>query len=126
MEEFKISRRRRPRKRRLKTEFALFQSPSRLLQLIYFVKCKRTLLKPKNHVQVQKEEKKNSRHLFTSSKKLDIRLFPVVAMQWRQRNVLKKRDARAEDRAELLFFLFNRWLLWRSSCRRRRIIFQSL
>ena len=35
---FKIPRRRRPRKRRLKSEFAFFQSPSRILQLIYFVK----------------------------------------------------------------------------------------
>ena len=44
--EFKIPRRRRPRKRRLKSEFAFFQSLSRLLQLIYFVKCKRTLFEP--------------------------------------------------------------------------------
>ena len=33
-------------KRRLKSEFAFFQSLSRLLQLIYFVKSKRTLFQP--------------------------------------------------------------------------------
>ena len=57
--EFKIPRRRRPRKRRLKNEFAFFQSLSRLLHFIYFVKCKRTLFEPpipKNHIQVQKEK----------------------------------------------------------------------
>ena len=41
--EFKIPRRRRPRKRRLKSEFAFFQS---LLQLVYFFKYKRTLIEP--------------------------------------------------------------------------------
>ena len=57
--EFKIPRRGRPRKRRLKSEFAFFQSLPRLLHFIYFVKCKRTLFEPlipKNHVQVQKEK----------------------------------------------------------------------
>ena len=56
--EFKIPRPRRPRKRRLKSEFAFFQSLYRLLQLIYFVKSKRTLLSriPKNYIQVQKEK----------------------------------------------------------------------
>ena len=46
--EFKIPRRPRPppRKRRLKSEFVFFQSLSRLFQLGYFVKCKRTLLEP--------------------------------------------------------------------------------
>ena len=43
---FKIPRRRRPRKRHLKLEFVFFQSLSRLMQLIYFVKCKRTLFEP--------------------------------------------------------------------------------
>ena len=50
--EFKIPRRRRPRKRRLKGEFAFFQSLSRLLQLIYIVKCERTLF-----LRVQKESR---------------------------------------------------------------------
>ena len=39
------SGRRRQRKRRLKSEFAFFQSWLPLLQVTYFVKCKRTLLK---------------------------------------------------------------------------------
>ena len=40
--EFKMPR--QPRKRRMEIEFTFFQSLSRLLQLAYFVKCKRTLL----------------------------------------------------------------------------------
>ena len=44
--EFFISRRRQPRKRRLKSEFAFFQFLSQLLQIIYFVKCKRTPFEP--------------------------------------------------------------------------------
>ena len=43
MREFKIPRRRRPRKCRLKSEFAFFQSLLRLFQFAYFVKCKRTI-----------------------------------------------------------------------------------
>ena len=57
--EFKIPLRGRTRKRGLKSEFAFFQSLSRLLHFIYFVKCKRTLFEPlipKNHIQVQKEK----------------------------------------------------------------------
>ena len=89
--EFKIPRRRQLRKRRLKSEFAIFQPLSRLLKLVYFVKCKRTLFLsriPKNHIQVQKE-RKFSRRLFTSLIKLEIRHFPVAVVQWRQRNVQK-------------------------------------
>ena len=44
--EFKIPQRRRPQEHRLKSEFAFFQSLYRLLQLIYFVKCKQTLFEP--------------------------------------------------------------------------------
>ena len=44
--EFKISRRWRPRKRCFKSEFAFFRSLSRSPELIYFVKCKRTLFEP--------------------------------------------------------------------------------
>ena len=43
--DLKIPGRRRQRKRRKKSEFALFQSSSRLLQVTNFVKCRRTLLK---------------------------------------------------------------------------------
>ena len=44
--ELKILRRRRRQKHRLKSDIAFFQSLSRLLQLIYHVKCKRTLFEP--------------------------------------------------------------------------------
>ena len=44
MREFKIPRRRRPRKRRLKNEFAFFQSLSELSRI------------RKNHIQGQKEK----------------------------------------------------------------------
>ena len=43
--DLKIRGRRRQRKRRWKSEFAFFQSSSRLLQVTNFVKCSRTLLK---------------------------------------------------------------------------------
>ena len=43
--DLKIRGRRRQRKRRWKSEFAFFQSSSRLLQVTNFVKCRRTLLK---------------------------------------------------------------------------------
>ena len=51
--EFKIPRRRRPRKRQLNNEFAFFQS---LLQLIYFLNTNELCWSriPKNHIQVQK------------------------------------------------------------------------
>ena len=44
--ELKIPRRGPPRKRHLKSEFAFFQSLSRLLHLVYFVKYKRTPFEP--------------------------------------------------------------------------------
>ena len=55
-----IARRWRQRKRHLKSEFPFLQSLSRLLQLINFVKCKRSLFEflsriPKNHIQVQEQ-----------------------------------------------------------------------
>ena len=55
---FKIQGWRRERKRCLKSEFAFLQSSSRLIQLTFFVKCRRTLLSwiPNNHIQGQKEK----------------------------------------------------------------------
>ena len=55
--DLKIRGRRRQRKRRRKSEFAFFQSSSRLLQVTNFVKCRWTLLSwiPKAHIQVQEE-----------------------------------------------------------------------
>ena len=85
--EFKIPRRRRPRKRRLKSEFAFFQSLYRLVQLIYFVKCKRPLLEPNSYESYasSERERKFSRCLFRSSIKREI----VIVVQWRQRNEQK-------------------------------------
>ena len=48
-------------------------------------------------------QRKIRRRLFASSIKRAVRHFDVVVVQWRQRNVQKKRDARAN----LLFFLIN-------------------
>ena len=55
---FKIQGWRRERKRCLKSELAFFQSSSRLIQLTFFVTCRRTLLSwiPNNHIQGQKEK----------------------------------------------------------------------
>ena len=80
--ELKILRERRPRKRRLETEFAFFQSLSRLLQLINFVKCKRTLFEPNSLEPYSNSERgrKFSRRLFTSPIKREIRHFPVVVL----------------------------------------------
>ena len=90
--EFKISRRWAPRKRRLKLiKFAFFQSLSRLLQLIHFVKYNWTLFEPNSKEPCSSSERKRkfSRRLFTSSIKRGIRHFHVVSVQWRQRNVQK-------------------------------------
>ena len=54
--------------------------------------------------------------------KREIRHFHVVVLQWRQRNIQKKCDARAK----LLFWLLNLLLFWRPSFRRRRRILRSL
>ena len=109
---FKIPRRRRPRKRRLKSEFACFQSPSRILQLIYFVKLQgnpfwaeflRTILS-------SERERKFSRRFLTSSIKGEIRHFPVY-----REVTVKKCTKKLDARAELLFCPFNLLLFWRFS-----------
>ena len=88
---FKIPRRRRSRKRRLKSEFAFFQSLVRLFLPTYFVNCRRTLLKLnfKRPNSSSEREIKFRRCLFTSSIKLEIRHFHVVVVQKRKRNVQK-------------------------------------
>ena len=63
-----------------------------------------------------RKRKKIRRRLFTSSMKRKIRHFHVVVVQSRQRNVQKKRDARAK----LLFWLTNQLLFCLSRCCRRR------
>ena len=71
------------RTKRLKSEFAFFQSLSRLRQLIYFEKYKRTLFEPnsKEPYSSSKIEIKFSRRLFTSSIKRDVKHFAFVVVQ---------------------------------------------
>ena len=99
--------------------FGLLQTSSLLLQLYKFVKCSRFLqeLNSKGlYLSSLNEKKKENRCLvFTSPLKLEIRKFHVVVARWRQRNVRKRRDARAK----LLFCLSNLLLFCRSSCLRR-------
>ena len=122
--DLKIRERRRQWKRRWKSEFAFLQSSSRLLQITNFVKCRRTLLKLNSYQRYlsSERERKFRCRLCTSSVHRGIRHFHVVFVQWRQRNVQKKRDVRAK----LLFWLLNLLLLRRSRCRRRRRILRSL
>ena len=79
-----MPRRQRPRERHLKSEFAFFQSLSRLLQLTYYVKCKRTLFEPNSPEEPYssiERERKFSRRLFSSPIKREIGWhFPVVVV----------------------------------------------
>ena len=89
--EFKIPRRRWPRKLCLKREFAFFQSLSQLLQLRFLVKCKQTLFET-NSLELYSSSEGQTKfccRLFTSSIKREIRHFQVVVVQRQQRNVQK-------------------------------------
>ena len=80
----------------------LAQTLSRLFQFVKNVKDRRfslELISYGPHVRLERE-RKICLGLFTSPIKREIRHFHVVVVQWRQRNVQKKRDARAK----LLFF----------------------
>ena len=89
--ELKQQRRRRPRKRHLKSEFALLQTLSRLLYLVHFVKCWQFFLEmnSKRLHQSSGKEIETRSLVFTSSEKREIRQFHVVVVHWRQRNVQK-------------------------------------
>ena len=97
-------------------------SPTRLLcqtqASSFWAEFLRTIFK------FRKRKKKFSCRLFGSSLKREIRNFPVVVVQWRQRNVQKKRDACAE----LLFCLFNLLLfvVLVVDCSSRRGVLKSL
>ena len=82
--EVKIPRRRRPRKRRLKSEFAFFQSLLRLLSNLLW-QMQATLFRPNSYEPYWSSERERnfSHRLFTSSIKCEIRHFPVVVVQWR-------------------------------------------
>ena len=71
--------RRRQRKRRLKREFAFYQTSSQLFQITYFVKYMD--LNPDEPYPSSERERKFPRFLFTSSVKRDIRHFQVVVVQ---------------------------------------------
>ena len=73
----------RPRKRRLKSEFAFFQSLSWLFQHAYFVKCNRTPLELNSYQTYPSSERERKFFhycLFTSIKKREIRHFHGVVV----------------------------------------------
>ena len=78
--EFKIPQRRRPRKRRLKVNLRFFNDYSNSFTLSNASEFFLNRI-PKNHI--------HSRRFFTSSIKPEIMHFPLVVVQWRQRNVQK-------------------------------------
>ena len=100
------------------SEFAFFQSSSRLLQVTNFVKCRWTLQKLKSYEPYPSSEREGKlrRRLRSSSVKREKRHFHVVVVQRRQGNVQKS----VMHAQTLLFWLFNLLLFWRSRCRRRR------
>ena len=83
----KIQRRHRNEKRRLRTEFAFFQSLSRLFLPTYFVECKRTLLNLNSKGPYPRSERgiKFRLYLFTFSIKREIRHLHVVVVLKQQK-----------------------------------------
>ena len=92
--ELKQQRRRRLRKRHLKSEFALLQTLSRLLHLVYFVKYWQMFLElnSKGLYQSLGKEKESCCLVFPSSANREFRHFHVVVVQRR----IRKRDVRAK------------------------------
>ena len=82
----------RQQNRRRKSEFAFFQSSSRLLEVTNFVKCRWTLLKlnPYESYPTSERERKFHRRLCASPVKREIRPFHGVVVQWGQRKVQKR------------------------------------
>ena len=93
-----IRQRRRPWKRRRKTDFASFWTFPRLSQLALLLKRRGFWLelKREERAQVRTEMAKFIALPFPFPSKLKIWSFHVAVVRWRQRNVQKKRDARAE------------------------------
>ena len=89
--ELKIRGWRRQQNRPRKSEFAFFQSSSRLLQVTNFVKCRWTLLKLNSYepYPTSERERKFHRRLCTSPVKREIRHFHGVVVHWGQRKVQK-------------------------------------
>ena len=122
----KIWGRRRRQKRRLKREFAFFQSSSWFPQSLTLSNVGELswswISKNRNHVPAERE-RKFCRPLFAFSTKREIRHFYVVVERWRQRNHVQKN---LDARPKLLFSLLKVFLFWRSRCRRRRRLLRSL
>ena len=108
----------------LKIDFASFHFFSRLFQGAQLLKRREfgLELKGRDHAQVLTEMVEFIGLPFPFPSKLKIWSFHVVVMQGLQRNVQKKRDARAK----LLFCLLNLLLFWCSRCRGRRSFVRSL
>ena len=121
--ELKQQRRRRLRKRHLKSKFALLQTLSRLLHLVYFVKCWQMFLElnSKELYQSSGNEKQSCCLVFPSSTNREFRHFHVVVVQPRLRNVQKKRHTQSCCFANLNLLLF-----CNSRCRRRHRCLSSL
>ena len=86
--ELKQQRRQRLPKRHLKSDFVLLQTLQRVFHLVQFVKCWRIFLELNSKRLYQSSEKgKESRLVFTSSTKREIRQSHVVVVQRRQRKV---------------------------------------
>ena len=119
-----IRQRRRPWKRRWKIDFASFETFSRLSQSALLLERREFWLELKrgDRARVQTKMIEFISLLFPFSSELKIWSFHVVVVQGQQRNVQKKRDARAE----LLFCSLNLLLFWRSPYRRRRSFVRSL
>lgn len=89
--DFKIRRRRQQQQRRLTIEFAVFKSPTRLFQLAYLFKCKRTLLELNSWEPYPSSEREGKfpPSWLTSSIKRNIGQFQVEVVQWQKRSVQK-------------------------------------
>ena len=110
-------------KRHLESEFAPLQTLSRLSHRVQFVKCWWTFLELNSKGLYRRSRKeKESRCLVFTSCQREIRHLHVIVMQKRQRNLQKKRDARAN----LLFCLSNLLLFCRCRCRLHRRCLSSL
>ena len=101
--DFKIRRRREQQQRRLTIEFAIFKSPTRLFQLTYLFKCKRTLLELNSWEPYSSSEREGKfpPSWLTSSIKRNIGQISSRSRAVTEKECTKKRDARAR----LLFFL---------------------
>ena len=131
MREFKIPRRLRPRKSRLKSEFAFFQSLLRLFQFAYFVKCKRTISGAEFFpiiCKFRKRKKISSSLLLFLHKTWNYFLIGIFKSYSCSRACSDSKECTKKRavRAELLFCPFNLLLFWWSRYGRNCSILNSL